>query len=86
MSKEPKQRRTWLAHWLDRWAAFLADLPSLDGHLVAAAHFKKQADLHEKLVTALEDIARGPLQGPGSFEQYAVRVAKEALAEVEGES
>jgi hypothetical protein len=29
---------------------------------------------------ALEDIARGRLQGPANFEQYAVRVAKKALS------
>ena len=33
------------------------------------------------LVAALEDIARGPLQGPEKFEQYAIHVARAALAE-----
>ena len=33
----------------------------------------------EAMGKALEDIARGPLQGPHPFEEYAVRIAKQSL-------
>lgn len=37
------------------------------------------------LLEALEDIARGPLQGPGDFKVYAQETARKAVAKARGE-
>lgn len=52
---------------------------------LASAHVAKLECERNELLAALKDIARGKLQEPQPFEQYAVGVAKRAIAKVESE-
>lgn len=68
-------------------------LPEIDGEgemttlAPTTAYWKNKAakleQQRDELLEALKDIARGPLQEPQPFEQYAVIVAQSAIAKVE---
>ncbi len=86
--------------WIAGKYMFDADLPFVDiyadeapiGLKLPAMAYGEKAEANAHLIAAapdmyaaLEDIARGKLQGPGNFETYVIAIAEKVLAKARGE-